>query len=330
MDDSQGLVEIGLNGVWGTVCGSNFDIHDAQVVCRQLGYGEALAVTSSSVFTRRTGRVWHDGMNCHGDEQHISDCQNYAWGSVTCDHSTDNGVICGQENETIQVRLVDGVADVMGQVQLGYHGLWGTVCGSKWDIREANVVCRQFGYERALVSTVNSVFGTETGRVWQDPLDCTGEEGRIEDCHTYRLGPSGSSCLSHTGDVGVVCSGEMSIRLAGGNTLSNGNIEVGFSEKFWGSICDSHWSHEDATVACRMLGFDRGLPTFRSTFGSGLQRKWLTKVQCIGEERSLIDCIHPAWGDASCSVSNAAGVICLGKFAYIVMQSCMHAYPKVQ
>ena len=97
MDDSQGLVEIGLNGVWGTVCGSNFDIHDAQVVCRQLGYGEALAVTSSSVFTRRTGRVWHDGMNCHGDEQHISDCQNYAWGSVTCDHSTDNGVICGRK-----------------------------------------------------------------------------------------------------------------------------------------------------------------------------------------------------------------------------------------
>ena len=95
----------------------------------------------------------------------------------------------------------------MGQVQLGYHGLWGTVCGSKWDIREANVVCRLIGYEKALVSTVNSAFGTETGRVWQDPLDCTGEEGRIEDCHTYRLGPSGSSCLSHTGDVGVVCSG---------------------------------------------------------------------------------------------------------------------------
>ena len=105
----------------------------------------------------------------------------------------------------------------------------------------------------------------------------------------------------------------MSIRLAGGNTLSNGNIEVGFSEKFWGSICDSYWSHEDATVVCRMLGFDKGLPTVGSTFGPGLQRKWLTRVQCNGDERSLMDCIHPGWGGASCSINEVAGVICLGE-----------------
>ena len=104
---------------------------------------------------------------------------------------------------------------------------------------------------------------------------------------------------------------EPSIRLVGGNSLSNGQVEIGFERQFWGGICHTGWSYEDATVLCRMLGFERGLPTFSSTFGLGVHRSWLSSVNCIGEEKSILDCVKSGW-NVPCTPSVRAGVICLG------------------
>lgn len=35
---NEGRIEVCTNGVWGSICGSNFDPIDAVVACRELGY----------------------------------------------------------------------------------------------------------------------------------------------------------------------------------------------------------------------------------------------------------------------------------------------------
>ena len=38
---NEGNVEVFYNGEWGPVCGESWDIQDADIACRQIGYGTA-------------------------------------------------------------------------------------------------------------------------------------------------------------------------------------------------------------------------------------------------------------------------------------------------
>lgn len=46
------------------------------------------------------------------------------------------------------------------------------------------------------------------------------------------------------------------LRLVGGNNEREGRIEICFNET-WGTVCDNFWSTNDASVACRQLGFSK-------------------------------------------------------------------------
>lgn len=53
---NEGRVEVFYNAAWGTVCDDDFNIHAAQVVCRELGYLEAISWSPSSKYGKGEGR----------------------------------------------------------------------------------------------------------------------------------------------------------------------------------------------------------------------------------------------------------------------------------
>ena len=71
----DGTVEVYYNGTWGTVCDDEWDLNDAQVVCRELGFGQAIAARSEGYYYgQSSSMIWLDELNCTGTESSIVTC----------------------------------------------------------------------------------------------------------------------------------------------------------------------------------------------------------------------------------------------------------------
>nr|XP_061801614.1 scavenger receptor cysteine-rich domain-containing group B protein-like [Nerophis lumbriciformis] len=90
----QGRVEIYYQGHWGTVCDDDWDEREAEVVCRQMGCGNAVAAHTHSYFGHGVGYILLDNVNCIGNEEQLADCSNLGWSNHNCRHHEDAGITC--------------------------------------------------------------------------------------------------------------------------------------------------------------------------------------------------------------------------------------------
>ena len=94
-DSNKGRVQVFHNGEWRHVCDDNWDLRDARVVCRQLGFLDAEeALVGGRFMGRGSLRFWLDNVECKGVESSISSCSHMGWGNVRCADRTSAGVIC--------------------------------------------------------------------------------------------------------------------------------------------------------------------------------------------------------------------------------------------
>ena len=90
----SGRVEIYHNHEWGTICDDHWDMNEAYVVCRQLGFPPAYQIFHSAAHGQGTGPIWIGNAGCSGMESQITDCSHDGWGIGYCSHSEDASVEC--------------------------------------------------------------------------------------------------------------------------------------------------------------------------------------------------------------------------------------------
>ncbi|KAM6073690.1 HHIP-like protein 1 isoform 1-T1 [Chlamydotis macqueenii] len=90
-----------------------------------------------------------------------------------------------------------------------------------------------------------------------------------------------------------------------------GRVEV-YIDGEWGTVCDDGWGSPAAAVVCRQLGFPYVVrASKKAEFGEGTSlRILLDDVQCLGEEKTLLECAHADIGTHNCSHEEDAGVVC--------------------
>lgn len=107
---------------------------------------------------------------------------------------------------SLPLRLVAGRNKYEGNVQLQYEGEWGYVCGEGWDMKDADVVCKQIGSVGAV--EVKTFRDYSVCRVWLDQVNCVGNESSIWDCSHTGLAMFKGACTA-TEYAGVECKGEV-------------------------------------------------------------------------------------------------------------------------
>ncbi|CAN8214574.1 unnamed protein product [Coccothraustes coccothraustes] len=302
----SGRVEVAVRGTWGSVCASEWDLPDAHVLCRHLGCGRAFSVPPGGSFGSGEGPLRPDAFGCSGSERHPGECPVAVLGKPPCAPGNAAAVNC---SGSLQVRLVGSSGRCAGRVEVYSGGSWSSVCQEGWELQDAAVVCRQLGCGTAREAPGWPRFGAGTGplwpgRIWLQPF-CRGTEDALWSCPHYGWG---WHFCGHKRDVGVTCTEQLSVRLAGGPGRCAGILEVSYNGT-WGRVCANGTSPDTATTVCRQLGCGhRGwlsaVPTQETT------ETWLAWVGCEDGARSLWQCPSAPWHLQSCGTDGHIHVEC--------------------
>ncbi|GCC16704.1 hypothetical protein chiPu_0021424, partial [Chiloscyllium punctatum] len=207
-----GRLEIQFGDTWKTVCGLDWDLKNANVVCAQLHCGVAVSVSNSAHSGGGNVLMATEIIQCTGNETHLGKCPRSSANHQDCSAHNNVTLICSgrpvdtqaNSTETVSLRLKNGDSPCAGRVEIHYEGQWGTVDDGYWDMQDAAVVCRKLDCGIALSAPRGAHFGEGSGPIVTGMFWCKGTERALRDCPSHEWGHYTDP---HSNDAGVVCSG---------------------------------------------------------------------------------------------------------------------------
>ena len=81
-----------IDGAWGTICASDWDMNDAEVVCKEMGKGYAKTVSVTGTLPSGSGTKCLSSVRCYGHESLLSECE--VTPRTRSNSRNDKGIVC--------------------------------------------------------------------------------------------------------------------------------------------------------------------------------------------------------------------------------------------
>lgn len=300
----EGELEYFHGGTWGLVCDDGWDLNDAHVACRQMGFARAVRATTDVEFgTNKPGQtVWLDQVACAGTELTLASCptDGKGVGSNDCGRFEAAGVECEGELATFTTVTISKTAMTLTE---------GDSTGDTYtlvlDTQPSDNITLTVDTPTDSGISASPASVTFTPITWSTAQTITltaSTSSYIGDQHYYvshevegngRIPPGVKVRVRETETGGRHVGG--ALRLTGGATPNEGKIEIYLNvgpTPGWGLVCGDNWGWKDAVVACRQLGYSAVAWTGDSQrFGRIDGRPTqISNLDCKGDEASLIQC----------------------------------------
>ncbi|XP_056636755.1 lysyl oxidase homolog 3-like [Diorhabda sublineata] len=227
------------------------------------------------------------------------------------------------------IKLVGGAGEFEGNVEILHDGTWGAICDDEWDVTEAKIICKQLGYSgENAVPTANSYFGPAKRKFWMDNVYCDNTDTEITNC---RFDGWGQHDCTPTEAAGVICEKpedilkkqaprhmsnmirlpkNLEVRLTNGRVKTEGRVEIKIQDE-WEVVCGDGWSLLESLVVCKTLDMGFASDAMQTNyFGGNLTKKSLANIKCIGNEKSLKECMYDEHSIGQCESTDVAAVSC--------------------
>ncbi|KAM5271852.1 scavenger receptor cysteine-rich domain-containing protein DMBT1-like [Ctenodactylus gundi] len=326
----SGRVEVFRQGAWGTVCDYLWDINEAEVVCRQLGCGQAVAAPGKAYFGPGSGDILLGNIQCAGNENHLGQCPSSSWSDHNCGHHEDAGVVCSG------ILPSHGGSNSCGGVMSSLSGSFSSPWYPTNYPTDVECVWVIHVAEKCHIKLVipslklEDIYGcpydfVEVFDGWQAaPLSmgrfCAAAELTfLSSSNVMTVMFRSDAMITNTGFYALYNTTQqddkesaMSLRLASGSHRCEGQVDVFYNDT-WGTVCDDSWDLTDARVVCQQLSCGEALSApGHSYFDGGTVHIMLDDMQCTGNEAKVWRCAHNRWFSHNCGHHEDAGAICSG------------------
>uniref|UniRef100_A0A3B4C7Z4 SRCR domain-containing protein n=1 Tax=Pygocentrus nattereri TaxID=42514 RepID=A0A3B4C7Z4_PYGNA len=312
--ECEGEVEVYFMQDWRRVLLDSWSESVASVVCRQLGCGSVFNFSSSSTSSPEHSHMC--GQGCSVTSSLRTQCEVLCVCVCVCVCLCVCVCVCvcvGKFNSAhSSIRLVGSGGKCAGRLEVFHNGSWGTVSDDLWDVKDAQVVCRQLQCGVALSAPVPAQFGPGTGLIWLNEVECEGNETSLWNCRFHLCGKD--EC-GHKDDVGVVCSEFKEFRLTEG---CEGNLEV-FYNGTWGNVCVNGMDEETVSLICQELNCGRSGRDGASKARVESAPNWLDNLKCRKHDSTLWHCPSSPWRQNNCINRNEVAEITCSVFLYLLM-----------